>query len=438
MWQYLAFIIKIVLATALAVWLATNPGNVVLHWLGYEVRTSAAFFTAAIFILVALCLVVYRALRWFLDGPRLWREKNRLQRLEKGQQRLLEGLIAVASGDTKLATQKAKAVQHLLPGKPLTQLLLAQAADLSGHEEKSAEHFRQLLLEADSAVLGYRGLINLALRKGDVAEAKKLAAELGQRRADVPWLHMVTYEISLREQNWNAAGNALRQAYVHRQLGARDALQRQAAVALARAENALAVADHATALQAAEDGRKLQSDWPPVMMVMARALAANGKRERALRLLADQFRKEPDLEIAKLLAHLLQPDDALVQHRRAQKFTGHAADDVASHWLLATTAQRAKLWGEARRHMFRLEQLQPDQWVYQQLAQLEEAERGDHLAAKNWLEKAVHVPPAVAWECSQCNTATPDWRALCPHCGALMGLSKNQPVQAVLLPAQSA
>ncbi|MGB5949172.1 MAG: hypothetical protein WBG82_07615, partial [Parvibaculum sp.] len=46
--------------SALAIWLADNPGDLVLHWRGYEVRTSFVVGLGLMVLVAFLVLFIYR------------------------------------------------------------------------------------------------------------------------------------------------------------------------------------------------------------------------------------------------------------------------------------------------------------------------------------------------------------------------------------------
>ena len=61
----------IVFAVALgAAWLADRPGEVVLHWQGYEIRTSLLLAAAGVLVVMAAIGIVWALLRAIIRAPR--------------------------------------------------------------------------------------------------------------------------------------------------------------------------------------------------------------------------------------------------------------------------------------------------------------------------------------------------------------------------------
>jgi HemY protein len=107
-------------------------------------------------------------------------------------------------------------------------------------------------------------------------------------------------------------------------------------------------------------------------------------------------------------------------------------------------ALAAQLWGEARRHLDQLAELERasgepgeiSQSTARLYARLEEGERGNMTAARDWLEKAAVLPPDPVWLCDKCGApgeAGPQcghWQAVCPHCEAIDSLVWKRPALA--------
>ena len=98
-------------------------------------------------------------------------------RERKGFDALSDGMVALASGDSRLATKKAQKADKLLNRPDLTLLLTAQAAELSGDRGKAFEAYKALLPNDRTRPVGVQGLMRLKLDEGDTDTAMALAQE---------------------------------------------------------------------------------------------------------------------------------------------------------------------------------------------------------------------------------------------------------------------
>ena len=90
------FVLLIIVAAMFA-WLADQPGDLTLRWLGYEIETSLM---AALIIVTALVLVlwiIWSIVMWVLDRPGAFGGWFKSRRQRKGRHALSSGLIAVAA-----------------------------------------------------------------------------------------------------------------------------------------------------------------------------------------------------------------------------------------------------------------------------------------------------------------------------------------------------
>ena len=94
------FVLLIIVAIIFA-WLADQPGDLQLRWLGYEIETTLM---AAVIMLAAITLglwIIWSLVMWLLDRPGAFGGWLKSRRQRKGKDALSSGLIAVAAGDSQ-------------------------------------------------------------------------------------------------------------------------------------------------------------------------------------------------------------------------------------------------------------------------------------------------------------------------------------------------
>src|SRR6266851_2985522 len=116
-----------------AVWFADRPGDVAITWQGFRIETSVMVMMVAV--------------------------------------------VAVASGDARAARKLAEEASRIAPGEPLTLLLGAQAAQLSGDRASAERAFHVMASRDDTRLLGLHGLYIEAQRRADHAAARLYAEE---------------------------------------------------------------------------------------------------------------------------------------------------------------------------------------------------------------------------------------------------------------------
>jgi HemY protein len=96
-------------------------------------------------------------------------------RERRGYDALAEGMMALASGDGRLALTKASKAERFLKRPDLTTLLTAQAAEMSGDKSRAETAYRRLLQDDRTRFVGVRGIMHQKLNEGDTETALRLA-----------------------------------------------------------------------------------------------------------------------------------------------------------------------------------------------------------------------------------------------------------------------
>jgi HemY protein len=421
------FLIELIAIIGFALWLITSNGfgTARIVWFGYVIDTSGAFLALAVIAFAFILYLLFRLWHFVRHGPERWRLRRKLKKMKQGQDRLTEGLVAIAGGDATEAGRLAVQARKLLGSITLTQLLQAQAAQLAGDRIAAKEIFRSLAADKDTATLGYRGLIMEARRAGDWDEVNALAEKLAETQPDVPWLNLVRFELLARRREWDAADNALSQVTAAGLLEPPRSKRHRAALNLAASQNAAVSGDNDQALQLAERAAKQAPNWLPAIINLAQQQMNADHRRAALRTIERAWKTAPHPQLALLYRIGRDPIDAYKDTERLCRDNPDAPD---SRLALAEAALAADIWGEARRHLLALMgRDDATRSAFQLMAKLERREGGNEHAAMQWLAKAIEAAPDPVWLCSACGGAHLEWQPLCAHCGSFDTLDWQSP-----------
>jgi len=422
------FFVRLALVVGLVLWLAGQPGTASVMWHGYVIKTTAAFLAVALVLGAMVIFFVFRAWRFIKDGPRFWRLRNALNKMQKGQDQLTKGLVAIAAGDAAEAGRLAVSARKLLGVTAATRLLQAQAAQLAGDHGSAREIFRALAADQENAVLGYRGLIMEAVREGNWNEAERQINLLKTLKPGTPWLSLMQFELATRRQKWNEASAALAQASAARLLEAPRARRHQAALLVAAAEAESRKGNPEQALQLAEKALKQAPNWLPALIALSRKQLAAHHIRTATRTIERAWARAPHPQLAMLYLAAGRGKNPLDVYKQMEHLVRKNESHPASHLALAEAALAADLWGEARRHLTALNvDKKATQSVYKLLARLERRETGNEQTASKWLMKAAEALPDPRWLCGACGGGHDDWQATCAHCGAFNALDWQTP-----------
>ncbi|MBN9447971.1 MAG: heme biosynthesis protein HemY, partial [Bosea sp.] len=185
--RVLTYLLVIAALAAGAVWLADRPGEVSVLWQGYRIETSVAIAAIGVILLAFLALVVWAVLRFVLGLPSAFSFASRSRRRARGFEAVSRRMVAIGAGDPIAAGRHAHDARKFAAEEPLTLLLEAQTAQLTGDRGRAEAAFKAMLDKPETRVLGLRGLFVEARRRGDMAAARAFADEAVRRSPSLAW-----------------------------------------------------------------------------------------------------------------------------------------------------------------------------------------------------------------------------------------------------------
>jgi HemY protein len=435
--RWLLYIVAAAALIAAAVWLADNAGTVTLHWRGWRIDTSVAALIVAGAAALVAAGILHRLWLAVARAPGDWRESWRRRRRERGYEALTRGMVAIAAGDADEARRQSRRAEGLLDEPPLTLLLAAQAAQLSGDEQAAGRFFATMSERPETEFLGVRGLLGQAIKRGDRAGALEFARRAWRLRPDSGWAAEVMFDLEAKEGRWRDARASLAEAARRGALDRGVARRREAALLVEIAREAMADGRPDEARDLAGEAHKLRPDLVAAAAEYARALLAGEKFRKAGAAIEKTYALAPHAGLADLYARARRSPDALAAAREIRQLTEGQPTHPESLFALARAYAAAKLWGEAR-HAIDQFGHRPPARACRLMAEIEESEHGDMNASRRWLMRANVAEPDPAWVCDSCGAAADDWRAACAKCGAFDTLEWRAPARVAALAAPEA
>ncbi len=420
------FLLGVLAATSM--WLADNPGHMTLVWQGYEIETSAAVLTATFVGFGVITALVYRIWIFVRGVPAGLFRMRRDSRSRRGYVALTRGMVAVAAGDAKEAERQGRRANGLLDDPPLTMLLSAQAAQLSGDGKAAEKFFTEMLERPETEFLGLRGLLNQAVKAGDGPAALKWVRRAYRLQPKSEWVVRTLFDLASRSGHWSEASEALSGAVHGKLLEDKHVKRHRAVLGHQLSMEAEEAGDPAKALSLA---KKAQADAPafvPAATHYAGLLIEQGKPKKAIAVIEAAWREDPHPDLADVYWRASDAADPIKKMKAAQKLASFKAANNETLMMLAKVAIDAGLWGDARKNMMTLGDQGPVSIGYCRLmAKLEEGENINKAAAHEWLVRAADAEPDSAWVCDGCGNRAVGWTALCGKCGGFDSFSWRCP-----------
>jgi tetratricopeptide (TPR) repeat protein len=232
----IAFLLIIAVAAALASWQAAgDPGIVVIEWGGYRIDTTALFGLLTILLIVAVALPLLRMIMFLMDAPGRIGKASERSRRRKGNEALALGLIAAEAGEFDEARKHADRAEDLIDEPRLANLLQARSAEVAGDFAAAERAYSGMLQNEDTELLGRKGLLTAALKRGDRTAAMTHAEAALRVSKTAAWPFQTLFELKVAAAEWEGAIDALEQGEKRKLVEDKVARRRRAVLLTAAA-----------------------------------------------------------------------------------------------------------------------------------------------------------------------------------------------------------
>lgn len=443
-------LIKIVVFVALVAALALGAGYLLESSGGIQVTVAGMEFTLgplqSVIAAVVLVFVVWLFFKLFGlviatlkfingDDTALSRYFDR-NRERKGFQALSEGMMALSSGEGRLAIAKATKAEKYLHKPELTDLITAQAAEMVGDNRKAEEVYKRLLKNDSTRFVGIRGIMKQKLASGDTDTALQLAERAFAIKPKHTEVQDTLLQLQAEKHDWSGARKTLAAKLKHGALPRDVYRRRDAVLALSSATEIDDAEASGKAAEAAIEANRASPDLIPAAALAARAYIDQGRKRNAMKVIKKAWESHPHPDLAAAFA-AIEPNETPDQ--RVQRFvqlTRIQPDHRETKLLKAELNLTAENFPEARRALGDLVEKDADARVLAIMAAIEKGEGAKDAVIRGWLAKALTASRGPQWVCDKCNAIHADWAPICSNCSAFDTLSWTTPPQSeVVLPA---
>lgn len=439
LWSLLKIVlfVCIVAALTLGAGYLLEMGDVVLITVaGREFAlTPLVAVVAALVLLLAVWLVLRLAgllvatLR-FLNGDEtaITRYFNRRSE-RRGYEALSDSMLALAAGEGRLAIRKAQRAEGYLNRPELTNLLIAQGAEMSGDTNLATDALKQMVQDDRTRFVGIRGLIRQKLEAGDTDTALKLAERALAIRPQNAEMQDTLLGLQTKDEDWAGARSTLTAKLKSGTLPRDVHKRRDAVLALAHARDALAEGKIDAARKDATEANRMSPDLVPAAVMAARMAVEEGKPRVAVKLLRKAWDAAPHPDLAAAFAAIEPEESPEARLKRFRPLLTRHPDNPETRLLKAELMVSAEDFPGARAALGDLPESRPDARSLTLMAAIERGEGGEDRLVRAWLAKAVTASRGPQWLCGACGQVHGDWQPLCQNCETFDSLSWETPAQ---------
>lgn len=355
--SWTAVLLLLIVAVA-AAWgwhaLALDPGEVRLRFAGWRVETSFVFGVIAALLLWAILSLIFRAVFW--PGRAL-----RRRALQRGHERIADGLIAAAEGRHAQAAKSLERAAHVQALQAPALLERARSAHRRGDPEQASAALDEAAALAPQAALALRA--RFLLDDDQNADALALLKD-AMAKAPLPPAALRSLIEAAGRSGDSATALAALSAYTKTHaLADADFTELETdtlAAALANAPRADALAGIWSGLSRAQRQRE------PLVIAYARRTAALGQPLPAIGEIESALRRDWSENLVRAYAEL-GPSDVAARLRQAEGWIAAQPNSAGLMLTLGRLCNQSELWGKAREYLGRGLAIAPDAQLWEAL-----------------------------------------------------------------------
>lgn len=390
---------------------------------------AAVVLLLAVWILFKLVGLIVATLK-FLNGDETAMSRYFDRRSErKGYEALGDGMMALAAGEGRLAIRKAERAGKYLGRPELTNLVVAQGAQLVGDTALATKTFKAMVTDDRTRFVGVRGLLQQRLDAGDTDTALKLAEKALVLRPNNADVQTTLISLQSRNEDWQGARDTLATALKTGNLPRDVHRRRDAVLALAHARDAMAEGQVVTATRDVAEANKLAPGLVPAAVMSARIDVEAGRKRQAVKTIRKAWDQAPHPDLAAAFA-LIEPDETpALRLRRFRPLFGKHPDHPEVKMLEAELHIANEDFPAARKALGDLAETDPTARSLTIMAAVERGEGAADRVVRAWLARAVTAPRGNQWKCSSCGHVHEEWTPVCRNCESFDTLEWAQPRQ---------
>lgn len=429
------FFFAVVLAVSLGAMHWSETGQVLrVEYGGTEIALSPLKAVAALLILMVLAWLAFKLLGLFLaflrfiagDETAINRYFAR-NRQRKGYEALGEGMLAVASGEGKLAQDKAAKAEKFLNQPHITNLLTAQAAEAAGDKNRADVVYRRMLEDDRTRFVAIRGLMKHKLDQGETHAAMLLAQKAYALKPRHKEMQDTLLDLQTREGEWKGARAILKDKRRQGDLPKDVVMRRDAVLALQEASEVLSQGNSISAREAAISAAKASPDLIPAAVLAARSYIAQKDYRNASRILEKTWSVRPHPDVAAAYAEIVPDETPTARLKRFERLIAKNPNVEESHLLRAELLLAAEDFPAARRALGDIAEKHPTVRTLSIMAAIERGEGSDDSVVRGWLARALTAPRGPQWVCDKCHNVMGEWAPVCDSCGGFDTLTWREP-----------
>lgn len=345
-------------------------------------------------------------------------------RERKGFEALADGMVALASGEGRLAIAKAAKAEKLLKRPELTNLITAQAAEVLKDKPKAYEFYKKLLKDDRTRFVGVIGIMKHKLSEGDTDLALKLAEKAFSLKPKHEKTQDFLLSLQAEKEDWSGARKTLNAKLRYGNLPRDVHRRRDAVLALSEAKSVLGAGKTIQAQEAAIEANKLSPDLIPAATMAAQSYLSKNKTKNALRVIKKAWEVRPHPDLASVFLEVTKEYEGKDRIKNFKTLSRTQMKHKETKMFLTELYISNGDFNAAKLSLESIEKVDvPNSRYLTNKAAIAKGEGEDDQVVRKLINDAVNAPRGPQWICDNCSQIHTNWMAVCKNCSSLDSLS---------------
>jgi HemY protein len=253
-----------------------------------------------------------------------------------------------------------------------------------------------MLQNEDTEVLGRKGLMAAALKRGDRTAARAHAEAALKASKTSTWPFQYAFDLAVQAADWESAIETLDIGDKRKQIEDKVAKRRRAVLMCAQAQKLERERRPDKAAEMAQKAFRMAPSFAPAGALAARLLVGEGKGERAAAILEEAWENGPHPALAHAYRDIAPGETREARAARMTALADKRRDSRESKIVLAELAMECGDWGAAQAALEDAYRENPSSRICILFAQVARG-RGDENGARTWLAQAAAAPREADW-----------------------------------------
>lgn len=434
------FFTIIVVLTFVASHLIEAGGEVKLSFNGEEHRFTAIVGLIGLLSFIIAAWLASKMFSFFVVAVKFFNGNETAisrffvrNRERKGFESLADSMVALAAGEGKTALKKAAKAERYMIRPVLTQLISAQAAEMSGDTKRALKYYKELLKSDRTRFVGVQGLMKQKLSEGETDMALKLA----EKAFALCPTHAATLETLFRlqteKQEWSGARKTIEAKVKAHILPREVGRHRNSVLLLADARRLIDDGEIPSGKEAALRANALSPGLIPSAVLAAEMHLLDNNKRTATKVLKKAWGSTPHPDLARTFADIEPDETPSARLKRFNELFRVNYDASETRMLQAELMLNAEDFPGARRAIGPLAEVEPTSRSLVIMAAIEKGEGAKDVVVRGWLTKALSASRGPQWICESCNKIHTTWAPKCDNCAGFDTMDWKTPPESDVL-----